>query len=58
MPIIIKIGKFFKERKQAKMQWLQDPNQRNVGNLNNVRREASTQLTHIAGGNYAGGVRE
>ena len=40
------------------MQWLQDPNQRNVGNLNNVRREASTQLTHIAGGNYAGGVRE
>jgi len=22
------------------MQWLQDPNQRNVDNLNNVRREA------------------
>jgi hypothetical protein len=29
------------QRKQAKMQWLQDPNQSNAGNLNNVRREAS-----------------
>ena len=28
-------------RKQAKMQWAQDPNQNNVNNLNNVRREAS-----------------
>jgi hypothetical protein len=27
--------------KQAKMQWLQNPNQSNVDNLNNVRREAS-----------------
>ena len=24
------------------MQWVQDPSQRNVGNLNNVRREART----------------
>ena len=29
------------ERKQAKFQWVQDPSQRNVANLNNVRREAS-----------------
>jgi hypothetical protein len=32
---------FFDRRKQAKMQWLQDPNQSNVGNLNNVGHEAS-----------------
>src|SRR5215510_333660 len=29
------------ERKQAKMQWIQDPSQSNVDNLNNVRRNAS-----------------
>jgi hypothetical protein len=29
------------QRKQAKMNLLQDPNQSNVNNLNNVRREAS-----------------
>ena len=29
------------QRKQATMQWLQDPKQSNVDNLNNVRREAS-----------------
>ena len=29
------------ERKQAKFQWVQDPSQRNVANLNNVRREAN-----------------
>ena len=28
-------------RKQAKLQCVQDPSQRNVDNLNNVRREAS-----------------
>jgi hypothetical protein len=32
---------FLDQRKQATMQWLQDPNQTNVGNLNNVRREVS-----------------
>ena len=32
---------FLDERKQAKLQWIQDPSQRNVHNLNNVRREAS-----------------
>jgi len=28
------------QRKQAKMQWIQDPSQSNVENLNNVRHEA------------------
>ena len=32
---------FLDQRKQAKMQWVQDPNQNNLDNLNNVRREAS-----------------
>ena len=32
---------FLDQRKQAKMQWVQDPNQSNVDNLNNVTREAS-----------------
>jgi len=30
---------FLVQRKQAKMQWLRDPNQSNVDNLNNIRRE-------------------
>jgi hypothetical protein len=29
------------QRKQAKMQWIQDPSQSNLDNLNNVRRDAS-----------------
>ena len=29
------------QRKQAKMQWMQDPSQSNADNLNNVRRDAS-----------------
>jgi hypothetical protein len=29
------------QRKQAKLQWIQDPSQRNADNLNNVRRDAS-----------------
>jgi len=32
---------FLDQRKQVKIQWLQDPSQSNVGNLNNVRRYAS-----------------
>ncbi len=34
----------FGERKQAKLQWVQDPSQRNVEHLNNVRHEASRQF--------------
>jgi len=33
---------FLDQRKQAKMQWVQDPSQSNVDNLNNIRCEAST----------------
>jgi len=29
------------QRKQAKMQWVQDPSQSNIDNLSNVRREIS-----------------
>ena len=29
------------QRKQAKMQWIQDPSQSNVDTLNKVRRDAS-----------------
>ena len=32
---------FLEQRKQAKMQWIQDPSRSNVDNLNNVRRDAS-----------------
>jgi len=32
---------FLDQRKQAKVQWLKDPSQNNVDNLNNVRRDAS-----------------
>jgi hypothetical protein len=33
---------FLDQRKRAKMQWVQDPSQSNVDNLNNVRRDASS----------------
>jgi hypothetical protein len=52
------LANFIKERKQAEMQWLQDPKQSNVDNLNNVRREASRYFTHTEGGTYAEGVPE
>ena len=32
---------FLDERKQAELQWVQNPSQNNVDNLNNVRSEAS-----------------
>jgi len=35
---------FSDQRKQVKIQWLQVPNQRNLDNLNNIRREASGHL--------------
>ena len=38
---------FLDQRKQAKLQWVQDPSQRNVDNLNNVRRKASNLKTKI-----------
>ena len=36
-----KCSHFLGQRKQAKMQWLQNPNQNNLDNLNNARQEAS-----------------
>ena len=33
--------RYFDQRKQAKMQWIQDPSQSNADNLNNVRRDDS-----------------
>jgi hypothetical protein len=33
--------KLLEQKKQTKLQWLQDPNEINGDNLNNVRREAS-----------------
>jgi hypothetical protein len=35
---------FLDRRKLAKMQWMQDPSQSNVENLNKVRRDASRHL--------------
>jgi hypothetical protein len=32
---------FLDQKKQAKLQWLQDPNRSDIDNLNNVKREAS-----------------
>jgi hypothetical protein len=37
-------SKLIDQRKQAKLQWLQDPSEINGDNLNNVRREASRYL--------------
>jgi len=33
--------RFFRSKKQAKMQWIHDPSQSNADNLNNVRCDAS-----------------
>jgi hypothetical protein len=32
------------QRKQAKMQWIQNPSHSNVDNMNNIRREASRRF--------------
>jgi hypothetical protein len=37
-------SKLFDQRKQAKLQWIQDPSEINGDNLNNVRREASSHF--------------
>jgi len=38
---------FLYQRKQAKMQWIHDPSQSNVDNLNDVRRDASRHFRNI-----------
>ena len=40
---------FLDQRKQAKMQWVQDPSQISVDNLNNVRCEARRHFTNKRG---------
>jgi hypothetical protein len=35
------------QRKQAKLQWLQDPSEANEGNLSDIRREASKASRHF-----------
>jgi hypothetical protein len=37
-------SKLLDQRKEAKLQWLQDPNEINEDNLNNVRREANRRF--------------
>jgi hypothetical protein len=37
---------FLDQRKQANMQWIHDPSQSNVDNLNSVRREANRHLRY------------
>jgi hypothetical protein len=39
-----KYSKLVDRRKQAELQWLQDPSEVNEGNLNDVRREVSRHL--------------
>jgi hypothetical protein len=36
--------KLLNQMKQAKLQWLQDPSEINGDNLNNIRREASSDF--------------
>jgi hypothetical protein len=41
--------RFLDQRKQGKMQWIYDPNQSNVGNLNHVSRDASRHFRNKEG---------
>jgi len=41
---------FIDQRKQVKMQWVQDPSQSNVDNINNVRHETSRHFKGAGGG--------
>ena len=43
---------FLDQRKQAKMQWIQNPSQSNVDNLNNVRCEVSRHFRNKKEGIY------
>jgi hypothetical protein len=40
-------SRFLDEKKQDKMQWLQDPTQSNEDNLNTVKREVSRHFKNI-----------
>jgi hypothetical protein len=36
--------RFLDQRKRAKVQWMEDPKQNNVDNMNNVRLEANKHI--------------
>jgi hypothetical protein len=42
-------SQFLDQKKQAKIQWLQDPNQSNVDDLNNARHKAGRHFRKITG---------
>jgi hypothetical protein len=44
--------RIIRTRKQAKLQWLQDPSEINGDNLNNIRREASRHFRNKKKGEY------
>jgi hypothetical protein len=46
-------SQFLGQSEQAKMQWLQDPNQRNADKWNNARREAIKAFQEQNKGKYA-----
>ena len=46
------------QRRQAKMQWIHDPGQSNVDNLNNVRREAGRHFRNKKKAYLKAGIEE
>ena len=46
------------QRKRAKKQWIQDPNQNSVDNLNNVRRKVSRHFRNIKKANLRAKIEE
>jgi hypothetical protein len=42
----VSVKRFLDQMKQSKMQWLQLPNQTNVHNLNNVRRQVGRHFRY------------
>jgi hypothetical protein len=46
------------QRKQAKMQWIQDPSQSNIDNMNNVRRDASRHFRNKKKAYLKAGIEE
>jgi hypothetical protein len=51
-------SKLLDQRKQAKLQWLQDPSEINGDNLNNVRLEDSRHLGNKKRGYLKGKINE
>ena len=49
---------FSDQRKRAKMQWVQDPSQSNVNNLNNVRLKVSRHFKNKKKGYLKGNIKE